>query len=74
MVKARRLSKFHLTPTETLIAMSIAKGMTLADIARSRGIAIGTARSHLKHVFRKTGTHRQAELVRAILSGVVHIG
>jgi pimeloyl-ACP methyl ester carboxylesterase len=32
------------------------------------GIAVSTARSHLKHVFAKTGTSKQAELVKMVLT------
>jgi DNA-binding CsgD family transcriptional regulator len=31
-------------------------------------LAWNTARYHLKHVFQKTGTNRQAELIRLMLS------
>jgi DNA-binding CsgD family transcriptional regulator len=31
------------------------------------GISLATARTHLAHVFDKTGTRRQAELVRLLL-------
>jgi DNA-binding CsgD family transcriptional regulator len=30
------------------------------------GITRATARTHLAHIFRKTGTNRQAELVRLL--------
>jgi DNA-binding CsgD family transcriptional regulator len=35
---------------------------------------MNTARSHLKHAFAKTGTSRQGELVRLMLSGIGSIG
>ena len=33
------------------------------------GISRETARTHLKHIFAKTGTQRQAELVGLVLGG-----
>ena len=39
-------------------------GLSLAEIAASRAIAIDTARHRLKTIFAKTGTNRQVELVR----------
>ena len=38
-----------------------------AGIARTLGIAVSTVRTHLHRVFEKTGTHRQADLVRLIV-------
>jgi DNA-binding CsgD family transcriptional regulator len=35
--------------------------------ARRRGISGGTAKTQLASIFEKTGTHRQAELVRLLL-------
>jgi DNA-binding CsgD family transcriptional regulator len=54
---------FGLTRSETQIAVGLAQGLDLQDIADSRGISIATARVHLRNLFAKTGTHRQAELV-----------
>ena len=41
---------------------------------RRRGISSGTVRCQLKQVLAKTGTHRQAELVRlALSSAAAHV-
>ncbi len=61
-------SRFCLTPAEAQIALGIADGETLAAVAEARGVSVSTARTQLKSVFVKTGTHRQAELV-ALLVG-----
>jgi len=66
--QASLYSWFHLTPAEGQIALKIASGKTLAEIAEARGTSISTARSQLKRIFAKTGTHRQAELV-VLLAG-----
>jgi DNA-binding CsgD family transcriptional regulator len=62
MDQALLTSRFGLTPAETRIALGIARGETLAAIAAAHGISVETARTHLKSVFTKTSTHRQAEL------------
>lgn len=60
----------RLTPAESRIAHGIARGEPLSAIAKANGISIGTARTQLKSVFVKTGTHRQAQLV-ALLAGTI---
>jgi DNA-binding CsgD family transcriptional regulator len=54
---------FGLSPAETRLAMLVGAGTSPRDAAEQLGIARETARSQLKNVFAKTGTHRQAELV-----------
>jgi len=58
---------FQLTPTEARIAAALADGMTLAEVARQLGMAVATARWHLRHVFAKTHTRRQPEVVNLFL-------
>jgi DNA-binding CsgD family transcriptional regulator len=53
---------FGLTPAETSVALGIANGRHLAEIAAERGVKIETVRAHSKMVFGKTGTRGQAEL------------
>ncbi len=59
--------RFGLTAREAEIAMALTSGQTLEQIAAALGVSVATSRQHLKSIFRKTGTHRQAELV-AVLS------
>jgi DNA-binding CsgD family transcriptional regulator len=61
---------YSLTHSEAEIVRLMSRGLSLEDAARSRGISMNTARSHLKRAFSKTGTSRQGELVRLIVSGV----
>lgn len=62
------LTKIHaLTPTEAALASALAEGRSLADFAEARGSSEETARTHLKRILEKTGTHRQADLVRVLL-------
>src|SRR5687768_10567902 len=54
---------FHLTRREADVACLLASGADLSAIAAALDLGIGTVRSHLKHVFQKTGTASQAALV-----------
>jgi DNA-binding CsgD family transcriptional regulator len=65
---------YSLTHSEAELVRLLAKGMSLEEAAEGRGVSVNTARSHLKHVFAKTGTSRQGELVRLVLSGVGSMG
>jgi DNA-binding CsgD family transcriptional regulator len=59
-----------LTATEARVAQAIARGAQPQEIALSLGVKIGTIRTHMKAIFAKTGTSRQAELA-LLLSGAV---
>jgi len=64
---ATLLREFYgLTATEAAVAIHAARGEGLGVVAQALGIAPSTARSHLKRVFEKTDTHRQAELARLL--------
>jgi DNA-binding CsgD family transcriptional regulator len=59
--------QFGLTPAEAELACEIVKGEGLVTCARRIGISRATASTHLQRIFEKTGTKRQAQLVRVIL-------
>jgi DNA-binding CsgD family transcriptional regulator len=59
---------FDLTSAEARLACEVVKGDGLLATAKRLGISANTARTHLNRVFGKTGTKRQAELVRLLLS------
>jgi DNA-binding CsgD family transcriptional regulator len=61
-------SLFGLTPAESALAALLAQGRSLAEAAAQLGIARETARSRLKRIFEKTGTHRQTDLVRLLMN------
>jgi DNA-binding CsgD family transcriptional regulator len=49
------------------MAIEVLNGGGLKAVAARLGIAPTTARTHLTSIFNKTGTRRQAELVRILL-------
>ena len=52
-----------LTPAEARLAIALAHGATLDDASRSLRVSRNTVRTHLQHIFHKTGINRQSELV-----------
>jgi DNA-binding CsgD family transcriptional regulator len=63
----RLRERFAFTPAEAAFALEIVKGDGRQAAADRLGITVGTARSHLSSIFDKTGSRRQAELVRLLL-------
>jgi DNA-binding CsgD family transcriptional regulator len=53
---------FGLTPAETEVAQSLARGAAVAEIAAELGVSRETIRTHVKRLLAKTGTSRQAQL------------
>ena len=51
-----------LTPREQEVASLVAKGMKNREIAEALGIATGTVKIHLMHIFEKTGIRDRFEL------------
>jgi DNA-binding CsgD family transcriptional regulator len=60
---------YSLTPSEARLALLLTTGRSVEESASELGIALSTARSVLKAIFAKTGTRRQADLVRMLLIG-----
>lgn len=55
--------EFGLTPTECDLVTHLASGAPLDSFAQARGMAMSTARWHLKNAEAKTGTNRAEQLV-----------
>jgi DNA-binding CsgD family transcriptional regulator len=60
---------YGLTPAEAAVASLLAEGKSVKEIADHTAVRENTVRMHLKKIFDKTGTKRQAELVKIVLSG-----
>lgn len=54
---------FGLTGKEASVALALASGLSLRDIATRENMAYATARVHLDRIFRKTATRQQSQLV-----------
>jgi DNA-binding CsgD family transcriptional regulator len=61
---------YGLTSTEARIANLLMEGKTLDECCRELGIQHSTGCSHLKRIFKKTGVHRQSELVSLLLKSI----
>ena len=59
---------YRLTPSEARVADRLLDGLDVHEAADRLGITSDTYRFHLKRIFAKTGTRRQAELMRLMLS------
>lgn len=59
---------FGLTRSEARLATALVTCGRLREAAETVGITYETARSYLKVIFHKTGTRRQAELVRLLVA------
>lgn len=53
---------YKLSPTEARVAWLIARSKSIRDAAKSLGLAPETVRTHLKHIYVKTGVNRQSAL------------
>jgi pimeloyl-ACP methyl ester carboxylesterase/DNA-binding CsgD family transcriptional regulator len=57
---------FGLTSAQARLAAKLLQGLRLADAAAALQMTLSTARWHLKNIFLKTGTRRQADLLRLL--------
>lgn len=59
---------YGLTKAEAKLAALLVEGCNISDAAEANRVTRETVRSQLKAVFQKTGTRRQAELVRLLVA------
>jgi DNA-binding CsgD family transcriptional regulator len=57
---------FKLTPTELRVLLAIVEVGGIPEIADAFGVAETTVRTHVNHLFQKTGATRQADLVKLV--------
>ena len=53
---------YKLSPTEARVAWLIARSESISGAAKSLGLGPETVRTHLKHIYAKTGVNRQSAL------------
>jgi DNA-binding CsgD family transcriptional regulator len=51
--------------------LAVVRGDGLQAAADALGVTLATVKTHLQHVFGKTGTQRQTELMGLILAGSI---
>ena len=59
---------YKLTPMELRVLFAIVQVGGVPEAAEALGIAASTVRTHLRRLFAKTGTERQADLVKLVAS------
>jgi DNA-binding CsgD family transcriptional regulator len=57
---------FKLTPTELRVLLAIVEVGGVPEVAAAFGVAETTVRTHVSNLFEKTGTKRQADLVKLV--------
>lgn len=55
-----------LSEVEARLALMLAQGLTVKDFARAQDCTWHTARTHMKNLLRKTGLHRQQDVVALV--------
>lgn len=53
----------HITPAEQTVLYWLCKGLRNAEICRETGMALGTVKTHLGSLQKKTGTKTRLQLV-----------
>ena len=61
-------SALGLSATESQVAVALAMGKTVSNIAQERGLRVSTVRFHVKGIHAKLGLSRQTDLIRLLLS------
>ncbi len=62
---------YNLTPAESRVVSKLLDNPDVALTAKELHISMSTVRTHLKHIYRKTGTNRQSSLFHKIITGPV---
>jgi DNA-binding CsgD family transcriptional regulator len=57
---------YKLTPTELRVLSGIVQVGGVPQVAEVMGISVSTVKTHLRRLFAKTGTDRQADLVKLV--------
>jgi DNA-binding CsgD family transcriptional regulator/PAS domain-containing protein len=59
---------YALTPSELRVLLAMAPGLSVKEAAEVLGIGETTAKTHLQHIYDKTGTSKQTELMHRFMS------
>ncbi len=64
---------YGFTATESRLVTFLMNGSTLQQAAHAFGVSLNTARTHIKHVFLKTDTNRQTQLLSLLIGSVIEV-
>lgn len=59
---------YGLTPAELPILMAVSQGYSASEISDLHGISIATVRSHIQHIYQKTGVNKATQLTQLVAS------
>jgi DNA-binding CsgD family transcriptional regulator len=59
---------FKLTPSELRVLLAIVGVGGVPEVSEALGVAESTVKTHLSRIYKKTGTNRQAEVVKLVAS------
>jgi DNA-binding CsgD family transcriptional regulator len=62
---------YKLSPTEARVAWLITRSVSIGRAAKALGLAPETVRTHLKHIYAKTGVNRQSALAHVLAAAAV---
>lgn len=65
---------FDFTPSEARLAIALANGMSLDQVAAELKVTRNTLRTHLRGAFQKAGVNQQSSLVSLVLRSVAGLG
>jgi DNA-binding CsgD family transcriptional regulator len=65
---------YDLTGSELRVLLAMAPGLSVKESAEMLGISETTAKTHLQHIFAKTGTSKQTELMHLFISSTPPVG
>ncbi len=64
------VKRYGISPAECRVLMMLTQGMSPREAADALGISEPTVKTHLQRLFQKTGTGRQADLMRLAVSAL----
>ena len=59
---------YGLTGSELRVLLAMAPGLSVKEAAEVLGVGETTAKTHLQHIYEKTGTSKQTELMHLFMS------
>lgn len=65
---------YGLTRSEVRVLLAMMSGLCVKEAAQMLGICESTAKTHLRHLYSKTGTSKQTELMHLFMSSMPPVG